>query len=237
MIRIVTLTPVWRRPEIFEVCLNGLQRLVENNKERFQITPFFIVSEPTEERLIKRFGFDYIWFENNPLGAKKNAGLKHIMQNYEFDYLMELGSDDLISDPYMEIIEPELIKKTPMFFPQNVWFIDIQTGKTAYWITRRAIGLGRCIHHSVLELFAGDDYQLWLPGLNHGMDNSSLNRIMEKGIPNKILNMPGNPGIYTLDIKSEVGINTIAPFMKTRRTASEVAEFFPEHKLIMDLLQ
>jgi len=144
-IKILTFTPVYKRFEIFAICLKGLARLVNYKPEKFKIIPFFIVSGDEERDMVESFGFDYLFYKNEPLGEKKNAGLNHIVKNFDFDYLMEVGSDDLIADDYLDFIEPELKKKTPVFNISTVYFIDTVSGKSAKWETDIVMGAGRCI--------------------------------------------------------------------------------------------
>ena len=108
MIKILTFTPAWQRPEVFEICLAGLKRLKNYKPKKFNIQPFFVVSESRAARQVERHGFDYILWQNKPLGEKKNAGLKYAMENYDFDYFLELGSDDIINNDYLDFVYPRM---------------------------------------------------------------------------------------------------------------------------------
>ena len=150
MYKILTFTPVHERFEILLIFLKGLKRLQKYKPEKFQIRPFLIVSSQEEKEIVESFGFDFMEYKNEPLGEKKNAGLKHII-GWDFDYLMELGSDDLISNDYLDFIEPELKKKTPLFNASTVYFIDTITGRGSKWSSDIVIGLGRCISKDTLR--------------------------------------------------------------------------------------
>ena len=154
-IKILTFTPVHERYEVLLICLKGLTRLVNYKPETFDIRPFFIVSNNQEKDIIEQFGFDYMEYKNEPLGEKKNAGLKYAIEHFEFDYLMEIGSDDLIIDEYLDLIEPELRAKTPLFNLSTCYFIDTVSGKASKWTSDIVIGLGRFISRdAIMSSFA-----------------------------------------------------------------------------------
>lgn len=231
--KILTFTPVWRRPEVFEICLAGIKRLQQYAPERFKILPFFIVSEPEAAAQCERFGFDFIFHKNQPLGAKKNAGLKHVMENYDFDYLMELGSDDLVTNDYLDYIEPYMAAGVGQFVPRDVYFIDIRTGQTAHWRTDKILGAGRCISRGALELFA-PGYKLWIPTKERGMDTCSWLNLMSKAVFVKLL---PTERVYTLDIKSDTNINSLAPFIPSSMLPEQLLGYFPEGHMVMELIE
>lgn len=233
MIKILTFIPVWRRPDVFEICLTGLKRLQNYNPEKYCIQPFFIVSETEAEEQIKKYGFDYIWHANLPLGAKKNAGLKYAMENFDFDYILELGSDDLITNKYLDLIESYLVEGIDQIVPNTVWFMDITSGKTASYTTNKIIGAGRCISRKAIELFKHTEYKLWTPELNRGMDTCSWQKLLSFGVHATIVKVNS---IMILDIKSEVGINNIRPFAPNIITALELAKRFDECEMIVNLM-
>jgi len=219
--KILTFTPVWQRPEVFEICLAGLERLKNYKPEKFYIRPFFIVSEFRAARMVEEYGYDYILWQNLPLGAKKNAGLRYAMENYQFDYLMEVGSDDIIANDYLDFIAPELENKTPHFVANKVWMFDVVLGKSAYAKTDKIIGAGRCIHYDALKSFA-PDYELWEPEKNRGLDTSSWQRLLQTNVSCKLLDTEDH---YTLDIKSNVNIHPIHAFHVLPDSSEMLANF------------
>jgi len=233
-IRIVILTPVWRRPEIFEICLKGIKRLQEYAPKRFEIIPFFVVSELEAKQQVKEYGFDYMFHENYPLGAKKNAGLRLIMLRYKFDYLLEMGSDNLLTNDYLDFLEPFMKERTPQITPSDVWFVDTQTGKVAFWRTNKVLGCGRCIHYDSLMVIKKNNRELWTPERNRGMDTCSWMMLRGYEIQNTIVKADK---IYGLDIKSEVNINQIVKFMRTAKSIEEILNRFPERDMIYKLIK
>jgi len=232
-IRILTFTPVWRRPQVFEICLKGLKRLQEYKPETFAVRPFFIVSEPAAAEQVERYGFDFIYWENKPLGLKKNMGLRYAMNSFDFDYLMEVGSDDLIANSLLDVLNPYFTQETPQITPQSVWFIDVVTGKAAFWTTSVVLGAGRCISRAALELFS-PAYELWEPLINRGMDSHSWRNLQKKGIGNILV--PLRSRVYNLDLKSEVNINSLDVFLPAYHSVRKILSHFPEAEDVMRLI-
>lgn len=151
MIRIAIITPVWQRRPILKVMLKGVQRLLKYRHDAFEIKPFFAVSEYYDEKVIQDAGFDYVYAENNPLGAKKNKLIDFVVRSWKFDYVMELNSDNVISNEVLDIYEPLMLDNVPLFCPDNVAFVDVNTGKTASWHTDFITGAARCMSRRAVE--------------------------------------------------------------------------------------
>lgn len=232
-IRILIFTPVWKRAEIFRICLKGIKRLQEYNPARFQIKPFFIVSESWAAHELMKLNLDFIFSQNDPLGNKKNTGLKYAVENYEFDYLLEIGSDDLITSEYLDLIEPLMNANTPQFNTSSVYFIDICTGKPAFWETSKVLGAGRCISRIAIEK-ALKQGPLWNPEGTRGMDTFSWRQLAQVGIINHIIE---TNEVYALDIKSQTNINPIENFSKSPLKLNEILDHFPEAGDIRKLIQ
>lgn len=232
-VKILTFTPVFQRREVFEICLAGIKRLINYDKKRFEIQPFFIVSELWAAQLLTKLKYEFLFAANNPLGNKKNEGLKYALQNYQFDYLMEIGSDDIITNDYLEIILPYIEAKTPQFHLSDVYFVDVRNGKTAYWKTQKILGAGRCISRKALKTVT-DRLPLWNPEGARGMDTWSFNTLMKCGIGNTIIHTPEH---HALDIKSEININKLSNFATSHKTIDEILAPFYEKEMINKLIE
>jgi hypothetical protein len=231
MHHILTYTPVWQRPHIFEICLKGIHRLQNYKPKQFHIQPFFVISESSMIQPLQRYGYPFIFYQNSPLGAKKNAGLHYILKNYKFDYLMEIGSDDLLTNQYLDLVDEYMRAGVPQFCPSNVYFIDTRTGKPGFWETEKILGLGRTISHAALKKLKGRD--LWIPQKQRGMDTCSWRMLQKLKITNTIV--PVADEVYGLDLKSSVNINQLDRFAKSTLTASQILTHFPNEA--PDILQ
>jgi len=226
--KILTFTPVWQRPEIFEICLQGIKRLQKYDPKRFQIQPFFVISESCAAKLLLKYKYDFVYAENAPLGAKKNTGIRYAFDNYDFDYIMEIGSDDLVTNEWLETALPLMEQNVKQFHPCDVYFVDARNGETAYWKTDKILGAGRFISREAIAQVIKRD-NLWEPVGRRGMDTYSWRQLLKYGIGNKIID---TGDVVSIDIKSDVNINQMSTFKPSPLALEEILIHFPEAELI-----
>lgn len=185
---------IWRRPEITELCLMGISRL--RRHPAYDVQALAVISEPEMIDLCARYGVKWVMHENLPLGKKKNAGLV-AAQCLDFDYLMEIGSDDLVTDElltqYVEYLEVH-----DFFGISDAAYIESESGECRRLITDKSTyGAGRIISRKVLDALG---WRLWNDSLNRGLDNDSLRRIESKGFKYYKVKASDKPGV--IDVKS-----------------------------------
>lgn len=119
----------------------GLRRL----RARYDIQPLAVYTGDFAD-LCRKYDVIGVEYKNKPLGEKWNAGLTAALR-YEWDYLMTVGSDDLISEELME-----LYGWTDEAFGINQCYVyDLPTGRSAIFENTYPIGLARCIRRDVVE--------------------------------------------------------------------------------------
>lgn len=190
--KILILLPIWKREKITRICLDNLRDL----KKEFNIDVLCIVSESWAKVAAHEFGFRYIEASNDNLGAKMNVGIKHSL-GIKYDYLMNLGSDDIISKELLNIYEPYLKKNTDVFGITKVAFLDSKTKEIKNFDYKVLIGAGRCIRKDLIEALRVDMYD---KDIECGFDSNSMSKF-DCGITeiNTDFNM-------IIDIKSDVNI-------------------------------
>jgi hypothetical protein len=211
--RIVTLIPVYKRPEVLRLCIENLKIFTKKVKT-WKLTPVFLLSPEDiylkeNEKLVKEAGYRAIYYPNLPVSNKMNAGIRYVYEHYNFDYLMNFGSDDLIH-PEIETLYRDCFANGVKFFGINtLYFYEMATGKTIFfdtYNTNGSIGAARMIHRSLLDWFIENDYPLYEPGLDCGLDTSSA--MMLKRTLNAfdvILDSGTFP--YVVDVKTDTNIN------------------------------
>ncbi len=163
--KILFFLAVWRRPEITELCFMGLNRLMKYNSNASSLA---VISEKSMIPLCEKYGIEYVEHENEPLGRKKNFGLTGAMRK-EWDYLIELGSDDLILNTIFEIYLPLMEKGEDFFGSDTMYFIDATDGNIRHYQAKeaqwgRGWGLGRAMSRKMLETFSGRVMAIGLTG-------------------------------------------------------------------------
>lgn len=168
--KILFFLAVWKRPEITELCFMGLKRLMKHLKAR----TLAVISEKSMIPLCKKYGIDFIEHDNEPLGRKKNAGLTAAMK-MDFDYLIELGSDDLILNTLFEYYFPLMRQGEDFFGSNRLLFIDATDGQVRDYTAQEATygygwGLGRCMSRKMIEKTGGQVKIKALDGLSVGIE-------------------------------------------------------------------
>lgn len=88
--------PVWQRVEMTRACYVGIERIrAEFLAAGYEIEPFIGVSEEIHAQLAEEFGYKYKEVTNETLGLK-NQELYEWMKTFDWDVMMQLGSDDFL---------------------------------------------------------------------------------------------------------------------------------------------
>lgn len=190
---------VWKRPEITELCFLGIQRLKKH--PLFDITAFAVISEMEMVDLCEKYDIDWVITENLPLGRKKNFGLRQLA-NYDFDFIMEIGSDDLVTNNLLDQYLP-YFKEYDFFGISDAAYIESENGECRRLIADKSTyGAGRVISKALLEKM---NYTIWSDQLNRGLDNNSVLNIKQKTNADYVKVKPmDEPGI--IDVKSNENI-------------------------------
>jgi hypothetical protein len=196
--KILVYLAVWQRPEITELCFVGIQRLREHPE--FDIQVLAVVSETSMFALCKKYDVNYVFSENLPLGRKKNAGLKEA-QRFDFDYMLEIGSDDLVLNDLLDWYKPKIEAKELFFGIRDIAFLESDTGECRRLISRSTYGAGRMIHRSVLEKM---DWTLWSSHINSGLDNNSVFKMKRIDVHYTAIAPREYPPV--IDVKSDTNI-------------------------------
>ena len=156
--KIIVLIPIWKRPELTRKCIEALCKL---KPKGIELNVFCVLSY-SDPAFLKQFNTvnDFKIFHtitgNKPLGLKKAFGLAEVMRFYpDYDYIMELGSDDFINPKLFELYFSYIRAEIPFFGLNNLYMYHIRTDKLI-WVKEYAgedmtFGCGRMIHRLVIE--------------------------------------------------------------------------------------
>lgn len=219
---------VWKRPVITELCFRGIQRM--KTHPDYEINALAVISEEEMIPLCEKYGINWVMYKNNPLGEKKNFGLKEA-KKFEFDYLMEIGSDDLVLNELLDDYK-RLIGKSEFFGISDAAYINSENGDCRRLISRSTYGAGRMISRKALDLIG---WNLWYDHLNRGMDNNSVFALNKKGVTYYRTAPMEFPGV--IDIKSEENIWKFNYFLGVEYDKDNVLEKLsaPERELLESL--
>lgn len=162
---------VWKRPEITEICFMGITRLRESGL--FPIDGFAVISEESMIPLCEKYDIKYCFYKNLPLGEKLNYGLTQALK-LDFDYLIGIGSDDLIK---IELIEKysTLFGVKDLIATDSILFLNSETGGCRFVKTNSFFGAGRAYSRKVVE--GG----IWENKINKSLDKNASFSLGKRG--------------------------------------------------------
>jgi hypothetical protein len=151
--KVVCLTAVYKRPEITEVFYKAFAKQQQLAAlEGVDLSLCVVASNESDADLARKYWHEPVMAANKPLGAKHNAGLSHVMQ-YEFDYLMQLGSDDVLCDFFWRLpqIKAALENQLPVFGLNRLIFFDVCGWRAKRVQVLNPFGAGRFISKQTLN--------------------------------------------------------------------------------------
>lgn len=195
-IRILVYLAVWKRPRVTEICFAGIERM--KTHPDYSIEALAVISEEEMIPLCEKYGVHWVIHPNTPLSNKKNFGLQKA-KDFEFDYLMEIGSDDLITNDLLTHYKGFWGK--PFFGIKDAAYIHSEDGACRRLISKSTYGAGRMIAREVLEKMR---WKLWADNKHRGLDNNSVFAMIKKGVMYTQVPPMDVPGV--IDIKSDVNL-------------------------------
>lgn len=190
-VKVALLTCTWRRPALTNIVMDYYSRLSFSHRRA------------VTSRLGESYkGWTLSYHENQPLSDKWQHGLKSLKQD-DFDALMIVGSDDLITPAYLDACKYLIGAGADYVYLPGCYFYDTSTDRMI-WAQAPRLGMGRCISRSLIERL---DWQLWEPGLERGLDGSMATRIEATGT-HKVIKIqdPLRYGYVGLDVKTSENI-------------------------------
>ena len=151
--KIVCLTAVHQRREITGIFYQAFaDQRVRALKEGIDLSLQVVASEPEDITLANHYGHVPAEAPNLPLGAKHNTGLEYALMQ-DFDYLMQLGSDDFLCDSFWlnKDVKQALEQRLPIFGFNNLLVMHATDRKMKSSNFLRPFGAGRFIRRSLLD--------------------------------------------------------------------------------------
>lgn len=166
----------WKRPEITKACYKGIHRIKKTFAENgVEADVFVTVSEDYHAKLAEENGFKWHMTDNNPVGQKHHNGLQAALR-YSWDYIMQMGSDDIISDRYINECCKLLNENYEIIGSNYYYFYNLHTGEDVKIKMKGHApgGAGRFVKRSIINLAFDQLGFFWQRQKNRGLDGSSL---------------------------------------------------------------
>lgn len=154
-LKILLITCMYNRPLISRLFAMGVKRLQAYNPKRFDIRCIAAVSDNASMNVCLEYGIDAYFYHNNPVGNKHNSLLEVAFEyDWDWDYVLQLGDDDLMAGELLDKYETRAREKTEYFGVRDIYFVDSVTQKCtafSYEQTCKMMGAGRMISRAALQ--------------------------------------------------------------------------------------
>lgn len=235
--RVVIPTMIYGRFEVLDIWAAGIHRLIKSFPDiEFNVLIAGSEGEVSRDKAID-YGFDYIQLPNFPLGLKANLRLQ-AARDYEADYCLFLGSDNLISNATFGYLLDKAAKGYKQVSNYDLYLHDSRTKRTVYskgYTNHRrgeSLAVGRFLHKDILNALG---WTLWSDSREKWLDVESYARI--KSIPHRQHKYRiKDSGLFVIDIKT---VNNISSFQMRSNwipiNFTTIKEHIPEAEAIYNL--
>jgi hypothetical protein len=196
-IKILVFLALWKRPKVTELCFMGLNRLRQHPD--FDIQVLAVASEPEMLTLCEKYNIHVVMHSNLPLGKKKNFGLQ-AAKGFDFDYLMEIGSDTLVLNELLDDYK-NMVGLHHFFGISDCAFICSETRACRRVGGASTYGGGRMISRAALQAM---EFRIWPDDISRGLDNASVRKMAMGGHWYQQVKKRDIPLVF--DIKSDENI-------------------------------
>ncbi len=227
--RLLIITAIYKRHDLSRIVLSYYKSL----QAKYDLQLLAVGSEGHSSlNLCLSCGWDYIEFENKPISQKFNALSDHC-KAYDYDAVVLIGSDDLISEEIIKYYIENYHANTPyMVGLKGCYMYEVNKDSLIHFKgytckTKRTIGAGRLFSRYVMEKMK---YKLWgRSNIDRGLDYRSSLMLEINGIKEHKIDFNDTGGLL-VDIKHEVNIT---PFKNIISNFDEVdpiilEQYFPD---------
>lgn len=196
---------MYKRPKVYHAFAAGINLL----KKCFPFIEFIVIAVGSEGQksrtLAESYGFRYYEYPNEPLNRKFQFRLEK-SKEFNWDYCLFLGSDDIITPNLFSHYISLLAQKIDWIAPLDIYYI--QDNRLYYspgypkdhYRNGESLGPGRMLSRKLLERV---NFELW-PDSALSVDRTAYKILLEATQPKErfFFYVKQSPG-YLLDLKSE----------------------------------
>lgn len=222
--------PVWKRYNEALITYKGVHRIQKVLKEENIDSQVLIISsEAAHTDEAKKQGFTVVECNNFPVGQKHNCGLEFAM-SLEWDYLFQMGSNNLLSNIYIRIWAAASRENYKMFGSRKFYNLLPDKNHITIFKTKnkyRLSGVGRGIRRDVIEARLKEG-PVWPPDKNKTLDKES--RLNLKVAESEVISIISDdlPGI--IDIRTESEDLNVMDRNPKKLNKDYLVKHFPELK-------
>ena len=212
--------PVFDRLKITRACYVGLKRNIKEFAALgYKLEVYVAGHEPKHRTMAAKFGWNWLEASNGNLGEKNQKLFVH-MKQFDWDYLLQLGSDDFLLPGGAEAIVSYMEKGDEFACFTELYFFKISDGSGTL-LKGYPCGAGRFMSRRICDGVK----TMWVFA-SIGNDGRSADRIYRKWKiePKKM------KGAFIADIKSDVNVT---PFFRHTDDEYWMKDHVPEFELLL----
>jgi len=194
-----------KRPKVFALWCESMSRL----REEVGHFPIVVVSDLCDAGMCKEHNIYHIVMGNRPVSAKFNKACR-FSQTLGVDYVMTVGSDDIISTETMKLFLSSMDKGYDMITLDDIYFYGAYAeynGVLVHFKGKKELGLCRTVHKSILDKIG------WMPWRKQR--SSGLDMLARMAYEPHIRNPYNINNAKVFDVKTEFNINRFSYWLRT----------------------
>ena len=197
------ITANYMRPRILRLWCAGVQRLRREIGYHF---PAVVVSEEEDQLICQQNNIKHIYQQNEPVSEKFNTACRYA-QTQNVDYVVIIGSDDIVSTDTMNRLWDEMDTGYDVIGITNVYFYAAtgpHMGQMLQLKGTRMLGTCKCVNKRVLDKIG---WRPWIKKKNWGLDSVASKAIVPHTDTWKQISE-----VKVFDCKSRVNMNKYSHF-------------------------
>ncbi len=211
-----------RRPQVLHLFLASMKRLRKDVGIDF---PVVCVSGVEDRKVCANYGVTHVVYANNPASAKWNIGMV-VLQKLHLDYVIILGSDDIMSTDTLKNMMAEMENGWDLIGLTDIYVYD-GDGKTRggliHYETTKVLGVGKCVNKRVLDEVG------WRPWHYHRPRNFGMDAIFSRNTNPHVKTLAKVQGVI-VDVKSKDSLNKFTMFVANHKG------YMVDNKIFFDIL-
>jgi hypothetical protein len=215
-VRIAILTCMNKRHEVSRVFAEGIKRFIEAAPEGYGIEVFAAISESKSIDICNIYSFSGIGTDNTNLGMKWNKILSYTLNKYNFDYILQIDDDDLLSNECWDYYKPLIEQGKDFFGFRYIYFYDTKRKRinSFRYSWDKLIGPGTMMSRKAVEVCI----PLWNDYSNSGLNKERDDKLISKGFEPVYIETP-KP--LMVDIKTGDNIWSYEAYMNFAQEETE----------------
>lgn len=198
--KILIITAIWQRHDLTDIVLSYYGKLAARSGGRLLLLA--VGSEGEKSRkLCEKNGWKYIERSNYIISHKLTAVVQEA-KNLDFDFMIAIGSDDLISLSLIEFYDKVYSRESNYMLGLKDLYLYMMRSKKSYYFpgyqSMKTIGAGRCFSRTILDKL---NWKPWSDfAIQRGLDSRCSSILLHLGIQERVLRMEVSKGVC-IDIK------------------------------------